>query len=65
MFVNPHERISELEDQRDELVAVLEELVHRNEVHNVEVEKIIGHPPSWSDSYLNKARAVIKKARGE
>lgn len=48
-----------------ELLEALEALVKVNETWNESIQKITGRPPNWNDSYLDKARAAIKKARGE
>lgn len=48
-----------------ELLEALSELVKVNEEHNEAVSKVLGTPPGWNDSYLDKARAAIAKAKGE
>lgn len=63
MFVNPHERISKLEDLVENLVSALGILVVCNETHNKEIEKIIGRPLGWDDRYLDRARTVIAEAK--
>ncbi len=45
----------------DEVVEVLRELVQINEQHNAAVEKVIGRPVGWRDSYLDRARALLAK----
>jgi hypothetical protein len=48
----------------EEAVGLLRELVAMNEEHNRAIERIIGRPPMWNDSYLDKAREFIdRKAR--
>lgn len=37
----------------------LSELVAINEQHNAAIAEVIGHPPGWNDSYLNKAREAL------
>ena len=48
-----------------ELLEALEALVRANEEWNAAVEKVIGRPPTWTDGYLDAARAAIAKAKGE
>lgn len=43
------------------LQKALERLVSINEQHNEAVAAIIGRPVGWKDTYLNEARALIKK----
>lgn len=45
----------------DEVVGVLRELVQINEQHNAAVEKVIGRPVGWKDSYLDRARSLLAK----
>ena len=47
-----------------ELLEALKELVRCNEEWNDSVAQVITSPPTWNDSYLNAARAAIKKAEG-
>lgn len=47
------------------LLAALQEIVRINEEHNRAVEKIIGRPLDWKDTYLDEARAAIAAALGE
>jgi hypothetical protein len=42
------------------LAGALTDLVKINEDHNAAIEKIIGRPPGWNDSYLDAARAALK-----
>lgn len=50
------------QEKRDALVEALKELVTVNEVWNRDVQAIIGRPPGWADTYLDKARAALKAA---
>ena len=43
------------------LQKALERLVSINEQHNEAVAAIIGRPVGWKDTYLDEARALIKK----
>jgi hypothetical protein len=45
-----------------ELLTALRDLVAANEDWNAAVALIIGKPPGWTDEYLDRARAAIKKA---
>jgi len=45
-----------------DLLAALIALVAVNESHNCAMEKVIGRPTNWNDSYLDAARAAIAKA---
>jgi hypothetical protein len=47
------------------MYAALEALVTVNENWNTSVSNVIHRPPNWNDSYLDKARAALAKARGE
>jgi hypothetical protein len=65
-FADHHdERIVRYINTRNELVNALEDLVSINEQHNAAIGKIMGAPAGWKDSYLDKARAALAKARGE
>lgn len=48
-----------------DLLEALKGLVMVNEAWNRAVDGIVGKPPTWSDSYLDAARAAIAKATGE
>ncbi len=48
-----------------DLFEALEELVGANEKWNADVQTIIERLPTWTDQYLDRAREVLKKARGE
>jgi len=46
-------------DKGPALFTALQNLVKINEDHNAAVEKIIGKPPGWNDSYLDAAREAL------
>lgn len=48
-----------------DLYQALSELVRINEEHNAAVAAITGRPVGWKDTYLDRARAALTKARGE
>ena len=52
-------------NSHDELLEALEELVRINEEHNAAVEAVTGRPLNWKDTYLERARAALARARGE
>lgn len=45
----------------EELRGALAELVKANEEWNAAVEKVIGRPPTWTDGYLDRARAALRR----
>ena len=57
--------LNRLRRQRDELLAALKDLVRVNETWNDEVQNVIGRPPTWTDGYLDAARAAIERAESE
>lgn len=48
-----------------DLLEALEGLVKINEEHNAAMAVIMGRPANWKDTYLDKARAAILKAKRE
>lgn len=45
------------------LVKALERLVKINEEHNSAVEKVMGRPAGWNDSYLDAARKALNETK--
>ena len=58
-------KYADLKRENAELRAALAEVVRINEEHNAAVEAVIGRPLDWKDTYLERARAALAKARGE
>jgi len=58
-------KYADLKRENAELREALAELVRINEEHNAAVEAVTGRPLDWKDSYLDRARAALAKARGE
>ena len=48
-----------------DLLDALQKLVDINTKHNEAINAVIQAPVGWKDSYLDDARAAIKKAIGE
>ena len=51
-------------DQIKQMRDALRKLIKINEVHNTEIEKIIGRPLGWTDSYLDEAREALQSSAG-
>ena len=47
------------------VVTALADLVRINVEHNAALEKVMGRPADWKDSYLNEARAALALIKGE
>jgi hypothetical protein len=54
-----HSRCMGYKTERDAAVEALRNLVKVNEDWNAAVSKIVPTPPTWADSYLDAARAVL------